>query len=522
MGSQMVKKAVIAAVCMCCAAALLLFIFFGPGSKGIMTMLPKPDEREMYLIAETTGGCPEPVVSLFSESFGAEGGSMSAESALLAAAAEAEEAALLVEKNEGDGYRLCASLHFSSAETSSLKKGRLGAELGKIFKSASIREGGAEGVFAIESAAFGEPLFYKVSGRYTAMAADAAALRRMEEASKRGSANLGGKKWSVERGWPAHIEICDGGAITANAKEKFPVTLEAAWRGADAEKASTAEGEARWAFVNLGKPAELWLSRSLKAEKWETGNYLIPEPLLFSAGINLPEPKGKYKDWPFPLSSLGEIAENIGLSDSQAREILKGQTVFSLGGQNRILWFSLPGFLVEFTGRPVLMRELVEKFWENLFFGAEPKPMAGFEAGGSANLPFSAVGAARGDVAALGLATPQSLEGGAKTLGRYLKDGEEAIGWAIADLPRIGAALSDMTKMSSFLEEEAYEDEDFSDFESGGVPDMLQPDIAATPFDQEIADSFGNVLKRMGRIFIVWEKPLSGRLLWYSSQKSAN
>lgn len=122
--------------------------------------------------------------------------------------------------------------------------------------------------------------------------------------------------------------------------------------------------------MNLGKPVEAYLSSTLKARKWDTADCIIPEPLLLSMGIDLPPLGGDPKDWPFPLSSLGEIAENLDMKDDQIREILSGQTVFSLGGQNRILWFSLPGFLVEFSGRSALMNELVDSFWKNLFFGA--------------------------------------------------------------------------------------------------------------------------------------------------------
>ena len=526
----MTKKAVIAAVCLCCAAALLIFTFLLRGTgDNIMSLIPRPDETGMYAVAQTTGGAPRLIVSLFAESFGSEDGLLPVENAVLAAAAAASESALLAEKKDGkDEYSLCAALRFSSSELAELRKGRIGKELKTVLKDAVIKETGTKGVFAAESPEFSGPLFYRVYGKYVAAAPAAADLNRIEEARKDKRSNLGGKKWKVEKDWPAHIEISDGGALTANAKEKFPITIEAAWRTDGAEGPMSPEGEARWAVVSLSKPAELWLSRSLKAKKWNTSDYFIPEPLLISAGINMPELRGKHDNWVFPLSSFGETAENIGLSEAETREILAGQTVFSVGGQNKILWFSVPGFLVEFTGRAELMKELVEKYWEGLFFGADPAPIPGFDSGGTANLPFSAIGVSRGNTALLGLTTPRSVEGGSATLGKYLDMDKDVIGWAIADLPRVGSALADMTRLSGLFDdditgknEESWEypyDED--DEES--IADMLRQDMSADSFDEEIVSSFSNVLKGMGRVFILWEKPLSGRLFWYSPTRTAD
>ena len=256
---------------------------------------------------------------------------------------------------------------------------------------------------------------------------------------------------------------------------------------------------------------------ALSAKKWNTENSFIPEPLLLSMGINLPPLKGSPEDWPFPLSSIGDLGKTMELSDSQISRVLSGQTIFSLGGQNRILWFSLPGFMVEFTGDKKDMQNLVEVFWKKLFLGTEPKPISGFEYGGTAELPFSVIGAGRGGSAVLGLASPESVSPKNK-LGRFLKEDEKAIGWIVADLPRIGAALSDMTKMNSFVEDEEEEDDPAFSYDSeepeGG--EVFQPEMSFSPFDQGVTDSFGNVLKKLGKVLIVWEKSDSGRLNWYA------
>lgn len=205
----------------------------------------------------------------------------------------------------------------------------------------------------------------------------------------------------------------------------------------------------------------------------------------------------------------------MGLEDKQIQKILSGETIFSVGGYNKLLWFSLPGIMVQFTGDKALMAELVDAFWNKLFFGAEPKPLAGFDLGGSTNLPFSVVGAGKENIAVLGLLSPESLKGKV-SLGRFLKDNEKAVGWLVADLPKVGAALSDMTKMNAFMNEPDINDEGYYE---GDTEDIFQPDSSFSPFDQGISDSFGNVLKRMGKALIVWETAESGRIDWYIDSK---
>ena len=66
------------------------------------------------------------------------------------------------------------------------------------------------------------------------------------------------------------------------------------------------------------------------------------------------------------------------------------------------------------------MRELVEAFWNGLFYGVEPEPVEGFEFGGAASVPFSVIGAGRGETAVLGLASPQSVAP-ARALSKFLR-----------------------------------------------------------------------------------------------------
>ncbi|MEG1603299.1 MAG: hypothetical protein RR340_06765 [Cloacibacillus sp.] len=512
-------------------AAVLTWCFWS--SSGVLSAIPKPDDTKPYLVIETKEySYPKPVSAMLTDGIYALLKEGTPRNALLAAASYAKEVGMLVQNGSDETTEVFCSFRFPDAETSKLKKGELPKSLAAVFRGARVRRENDSKIMAIESGSMSSPVYYAVAGKNVLMAAELGVLERMIAVGKNSSDGLGGKKWSDERSWPGHIEISDGGAATVNSQYKFPITVEAAWRDTDKKNAGDPAGEVRWRLVKLPSLVESYLKSNMKVKKWDTANSIIPEPLLLSMGIVLPPLDGAPQDWPFPFSSLGEIAENLEMNDAEIREILSGETILSLGGQNRILWFSLPGFLVELSGKPDLMNRLISSFWKNLFFGAEPKPLAGFTAGGATNLPFSVIGAGRDNIAVFGLTTPSSLNM-KDGLGRFLKDDEAVVGWMLADLPRIGGALSEMTKMSSFLNDEDSEDAGIADGAEGTYdenypeqpeadaeqPEPIQPEMKLTPFDQGITDSFGSVLKKMGRVLIVWEEPLSGRINWYKSSK---
>ena len=507
------------------AVAVFAYIWQTRGGKAPLAYIPAPDAASPYILLETKEHhYPEVMASLLTDGIYAHLKSDTPRGAVLAAAALAEDAAVLLESGVDGAIRVYCAARFTDEETKLLQKGALPAPLDAAFGTESAE--GGDGTFAVRSEKLSEPFYYTVIGKNTLIAAELPALHEMASFDK-GDGGLKRKKWTQEESWPAHIEISDGGRLTKNSKENITLTVEAAWcEPAD----ETQPGEARWALVNLGSAAKSRLTSALKATKWDVADCVLPQPLLLSAGFSLPQLKEGSGEWPFPLSHVKLFAEGLGLSDAQIREILAGRTIVSLGGQNKILWFSLPGFLAEFSGRPELMRELVSAFWDGLFIGAEAEPVEGFEYGGAASVPFSVIGAGRGGTAVLGLVSPQSVASGS-ALSQFLTEDEEAVGWLLADLPRIGKTLSEMTKISTFLDSE--ENGDFYDgsenygsqqngysWESGADdPEPLQPEFSISPFDQEIADSFGGVLQRLGRVMIVWEKPLSGRISWYNQEK---
>lgn len=504
-------------------AAAAAAVFMLRGDEGLLTYVPKPAASNAYALIETKNGSfPEVFSSFFTEGAYAPFRKGGPRGAMLAAACAADEAAVLIERKSDGTVEVCCVLRFAGASASKLNKGSLPDELRNIFGDADVRKTETQGFYSINSPSVSAPIWYTDKGGTALFAADAAALRKMASLGAGSKEGFGGKKWSEEKDWPAHAEISDGGLLASpGSKYVGTITAEAAWHDAEGDGADSPAGELRWKITGLNPAARSYIEASLKQREWNASDCVIVEPLLLSAGLNIPKFAGDPENWPFPLSIAGEAAKSMNMTDSQVREILSGQTIFSLGGKNKILWFSVPGFIVEFSGREELMKHLVSSFWETFFFDGEPKPLEGFEYGGTENFPFFVVGAGRGGIAVLGLASPQSLRSG-KALSGLVPDGEEAVGWMLADLPKIGDALSEMTKMSSFLEDEADEDIVPYDEEGGSSlygPEPIQPEFSLTPFDQSITDSFSAALKKLGRILIVWEKPLSGRINWYEQAK---
>ncbi len=521
MGRKLKYTAAAAAVAAVAAAVLLVWLSQSRGAKEPLAYIPAPDKNALYILLEAKGrSYPRALSSLLTEGPCADLKSGTPRGAALAAAALAEDAAVLVERGKNGEVGFYCAARFSDEESALLRKGTVPASLAAAFGAEKAES--AEGIFTVRGGLLSSPLYYAVAGGSTLFAAEPSALGKMLSFDKK-EGGLKNKKWTREEKWPAHIEISDGGELTKRAKEQIPLTVEAAWRAPEGE----APGEARWALVNLGAAAEAYLSSALATQKWNLSECVLPRPLLLSAGFGIPRLEGSPDGWPFHLSQAYRLARDMGLDDSEISEILSGRTILSLGGQNKILWFRLPGLLAEFSGRPELMSKLVASFWNGFFYGVEPEPLEGFERGGTADVPFSVVAAGRGETAVLGLVFPDAIASG-DDLAPFMAKEEEAVGWLFIDLPKAGKTLSEMTKMSSFLEEE--EDQDLyrdqeSYGEARGYPwetendlEPREPEFAQNPFDRAVVDSFAETLKKFGRVMIVWEKPLSGRVNWYNHE----
>ncbi len=499
-------------------AAVLFGLFAYISAKGpavLASRLPAPSGSDPYVLFEAKEEYyPVSLSALLTEgqyAFFSEG---SSGSDILSLAKNAKECAVLIENSRDDIIDVFAAVRLDREAAASLSKGELPPSWEKILGPVgAVIKTGDKNSWEIRTR--DSSLFYGTEKDIVLIANDREPFSGLIKIRSGSAKGISKKIWKKERSWPAHMILSDGGLLFAGEERKGPLTLHVSWRSRKADKESGKAGEAVWRIEGLDKRISPIFLKSLRPKTWDTANSIIPDPLLVSAGINLPDLKGSPKDWPFPLGTIGELGASMGLEDEQIQKILSGETIFSVGGYNKILWFSLPGIMVQFTGDKTLLAELIDAFWNKLLFGAEPKPLTGFDLGGSTSLPFSVVGAAKDNTAVLGLLSPESLKEKG-SLGTFLKDNEKAVAWLVADLPKVGAALGDMTKMNAFMNEPDINDDGYY---GSDTEDIFQPDSSFSPFDQGISNSFGNVLKRMGRALIVWETAESGRISWYIGHK---
>lgn len=511
-------KLLILITCTAAAALFGLFAYFGAKGPAVLaSRLPLPSGSAPYVVFETEENYyPVSISALLSEGQYALFSEGSAGNRILSIAKTAKECSVLIEDGDEGIFNIYAVMRMLPEDISSLSKGSLPGTWKMILGDAEVSKGGTNASWEIKAKGSDTPICYSTDREIAIISHNRDSFFKMLDVRSGSSKGIRKDIWGKEKKrWPAHIEICDGGLVFAGDEAKSPLILKASWRSHEPDKKTGRTGEAIWKIQGLDKRISPIFLKALKSKTWDTTNSIIPEPLLLSAGMNLPEQKGSPAEWPFPLKTIGELGRSMGFSEKKIQNILSGETIFSVGGHNKLLWFSLPGIMAEFTGDKELMRELVDAFWNRLFFGAEPRPIEGFDFGGTTNVPFSVIGAGKGNVAILGLLSPESIRETVR-LENFMKNNEKAIGWIVADLPKIGAALSEMTKMNSFMNDSEVADEEYFEEDTENI---FQPDNTFSPFDQGISDSFGNVLKGMGKALIVWETAESGRINWYRNSK---
>ena len=233
------------------------------------------------------------------------------------------------------------------------------------------------------------------------------------------------------------------------------------------------------------------LARNLKAYNWSPEQPVMPNPLLFSIGINLPNPGRNMVNLPGWAKPFAEQLTKLGLKESEAATILTGPATLSLGGRTQILWFELPGVVLDVPGRGKLAYKLLDQFWAQLFMGAEPKPVDGFTHGGTTDLPFSVLAAANDRKMVIGLTDPAAEHN--QEVGKLVAEEKKAIGWLYVDLPMMGASLAEMPSVNA----------------------LLSSEDDARPIDSESTDRLREALGKLGKLFVVWDSPAGGHATWH-------
>lgn len=296
------------------------------------------------------------------------------------------------------------------------------------------------------------------------------------------------RKWSVAAERGGHVFFSDGGVLRSRMtgsgapNPKEALELEAAWVTSSDIRAVRTDWRMSGAEHFIPKN---FLS-GLQKDDWSRVDVFMPDPLVLSFGIALPDPGRLMSHMPSPLKYLADQLKDMGLRGSEIQALLTGRTAFSVGGRTQILWFDLPGLVIDMSGRGEASHKMIEKFWSEKFFGVEPGPVEGFDHGGLTDLPFTVLAAANAERALIGLVAPdaeQNCEARA-----MLSSVTDAAAWIYLDFPLLGAALADIPALNAML----YEDDE------------------EIPLDEESANSLKNAMAALGRVFVTCESAASG------------
>jgi hypothetical protein len=349
------------------------------------------------------------------------------------------------------------------------------------FPEASLSE--QEGVLRLVAPSLPAPLFLFLRDELLLLARSPEDLSVMREAMEGRKPRLLPDGFREEPRWGEHLRLYLGtGAffgrfLRSPRGEPVPMAVEAAIR-----HDFKGGGEATFRLLGLRERLGAELVRKWRPVSFSRG-VVVPKPLMALLGVNLP-------DDPDLLGALlpedSSSVEAIG--GDEAREALPGPTYLSLGGRTRVLWFSLPGLLLDLPDRGRSGKRLVEAVWERLFLGASPDRVEGFDVGGATDLPVSAVAAANDDRALLGPVDPGSL-GPLDREEESFIPAKKCLLFFAADFGRFAAAMEELRQLDDFLEE------------SPGKAD-------------EGVEAARRAVSGLGRTLFVLDSPETGHMTW--------
>ena len=480
---------------------------FFSGTPRLLALLPLPDTQMPYaLFHAEKGQFPERIAKMIlgDSTLSPEGENPL--TAFVPILGGADESALMVWADDNH-IRVFAAYEASKGEIKSLSAGEIPSTWGSVFADAAIQPAGQDDIWTLSAANLSVPLLFKVNKKVVCIAAaseDINAFIAVASDQKKGFH----RKWTVEPSWKNHMLISEGGLLGERSEEGHslePLVFEVSTKTMPTvarKEENTASGdieaeilgEARWRVFGMKERLGSAFLNELKPFDWSAQDVSIPNPALVAMGVSIPSLPSKRSLWPLPLQLLAEQGDKMGLKNQEVKELLTGPLVAAVAGKTRILWFTLPGLVLDLSGRGELGFRLVDAFWKTVFMGAIPTPMDGFIQGGVTDLPFSLVAAARSDKVLIGLMDPENERD--HQLAQLVAKKTESIGWVFLDLPRLGDSLNDMTQVKSLLSEE---DEDTS-----------------VPLDNEnVNENIKNSLSGFAKIFISWEKAESGSAVWF-------
>lgn len=494
-------------------ALIILLIFVIAAGRGsfftssLLSTLPGADEAAPLIVVDAAKGeFPLELSRLFVENSIISPAGTSPVSTLLPLLNTAKRSALVINER-ANGLAMYAAFSLTHKEQTAFAAGKLPQEWAVFFSAPEIVRTDRKGVFQIRANNLSSPLYLEIYEKQAYLTDSISDMDRIISVRTGDTPGLK-QKWTLNRGWGGHMLLSNGGVIrdmygNAGGRQKNAsdqIRLEAAWRSSKNQNAPrqnqseahiSPAGEARWRVTGLEKLLDRNFAKHIRPHDWSGEELYIPDPLLLSFGINLPNPGKNMNVLPTPLKFLADQMTKLGMKHAETQNILTGPAVLSLGGRTQILWFELPGIVLDIPHRGKSGFRLIDAFWSELFMGAESYPLSGYTHGGTTDLPFSVIAAGNDRTTILGLTSP--LVERNSEVKRLLAKEKKSIGWLFADLPKLGTSLADMPSVNAFLSEE---------------DDMR-------PIDSESTEQMKNAMNKLGKVFVVWDSGSSGHAIWY-------
>ena len=427
-------------------SALVLSVRKGPG---LPPVIPAPGEGIPFLFFEGQGksfdGMRQPLLSLGKKAGGL-GLSLDRLFPLLAGADEV--AALFTAGAEGISFN--GVLRFGE-KGSPNGEWRRAPEWAELHPAEEEGPNPVPGLFVLKGPPPLFPLYFAKAKDLVMIGSSPGKIRAMTATLEKGEGGMA-ISWGLERRWPNHFYLYDGGMVSRLLSKVLPgvragrLSLTGAWRF------SERGGRLKWSAEGAealfpGLPLD-----GLEPVKWD-GGYLALDPFIASFGINLPylspafiEERG--------LDLLG-LKEAAGFRGREIAEISAGPVVGSLCGRGKLLIFPLPGVLFQLPGRGEAGEAFARSFWKKEWTSLVPEieKTNGFTEGGAASIPFSIVCEANRHMLRMGIVDGDLLKyGEKKTIAGVvplLKESGRSLFWAYADGPAVAGAMESLLQTDS-------------------------------------------------------------------------
>ena len=401
------------------------------------------------------------------------------------------EAVALVAMERTQGPVIYGAFIPALEEYDMLRLGVLPGEWGGNFDSPSMRKTDRLNLYRL--LAGGAPVYLLAEDELVYFSDSVADVNRIMDV-RNGVASGIGNKWQQNPEAGGHAYFSDAGLIGAMTKEngtppnpRESLELEVAW----ATSADARAVYANWQVSGMEHILPRAFVNDIRPHDWSKSETFIPDPLVLSFGINLPNPGRSMTNLPVSLKYFADQMMEIGLRNTEAQAILTGPATFSIGGRTQFLWYNLPGIALDIPGRGDRGIRLIDRFWSEMFVGAEPEPVAGFSSGGVTGLPFTILAAANEDRVLMGLIPPDSEQN--YEVRDLLWGVTSAAAWMYVDFEMFGAALMEIPALNAIM---------YHDDEEGAL-------------NEESAGNLNKTLSALGRLFIKWDTATTGTAICY-------